>query len=240
MRKSSFLIGAVLVALVGTACFGGSSPPPPPPDPHRQYLIMGDSNAAGIETQMEAQGLSTAQSVHGVCALVGGTFLLTGGGTWPSACSDSGDWRATRQSAVDTTTPNCAVFTTGAGDLLNRVDPQDWFSQEFESLYRSALDDAIQIARSRGARVVVINAPDGYPDMLDPSKFVPLSEIADEDHITHLNQLTAQEVTNQGATLLDLWSLERQIYLPIDSDGFHLTDAGYAALVPYVQQKCGA
>jgi lysophospholipase L1-like esterase len=226
LRKSLFLTSALLVALAGTACFGAG----PPPDPHRQYLIMGDSNAAGIETQMQDQGLSTGSSVHGVCALVGGTFLLTGGQQWPAACSDSGDWRPAKQSAVDTTTPDCAVFTTGAGDLLNRVE-EDWFSATFESMYRSALDDMIQIARSRGARVVVINAPDG----LDPSKFPPLSEIADESHITRLNALSADEASKHGVAVLDLYSL----HLPIGDDGFHFTDAGYNTLVSYVVQACG-
>jgi lysophospholipase L1-like esterase len=228
VRKLSLLVCALAVAFATAACFGTE---PPPPDPHRQYLIMGDSNAAGIETQMQAQGLSTGSSVFGVCALVGGTFLLTGGQHWPAACSDSGDWRAERQSAVNVTTPDCAVFTTGAGDLLNRVE-EPWGEPLFNSLYVSALDDMIRIAGSRGARVVVVNAPNG----LDPSQFPPLSEIADESHITHLNDLAAQEATKEGATLLDVYSL----HLPIGSDGFHFTTAGYDTLVGRVKQACGA
>ena len=196
MRK--FLLLAVGVALAGgtlAACVGGP-PPPPPTDPH-DVLVVGDSVAFSfgcvlgdaVPTQPfgcpPRDGYTTKNDQSGACTITPGTLKLYNGGTAgaPNCDTAAGDQGRTWNDASAFYVPKVVVINTAGWEVVDRwieqLTPQpdaQWGGSTAANTpyeraavyYSSRLFNAINMFRSRGAKVLVSLSP-----YFDPPEPIP-------------------------------------------------------------------
>jgi hypothetical protein len=137
MRKLSWVVCGVVVALVASACVGGGppvktpAPPPPPPSPHRDVVVFGDSNAWGIGCSLGDPGefapnppfpctpqpFSVDNETAGACTIAGATTLLYNQTVLNPSCFD---WASRWPAVLAERTPNLVILNTGGWEIVDR------------------------------------------------------------------------------------------------------------------------
>src|SRR5262245_25532493 len=184
LRKFSLLVAGVLLA-GGTlaACIGGP-PPPPPTDPH-DVLVVGDSVSFAFGCVLGDAGnsgnpcpanpdFSTQHDFSGACTIAPGTLVLYNGGFAPAPSCDTVPAAAngrTWEQAANQFTPKVAIIVTAGWEIVDRYfnsgsAPPDaqWAGpngtdQTAAAVYSNQLLNAINMFRSKGAKVLIANAP---------------------------------------------------------------------------------
>jgi hypothetical protein len=187
LRKLLLLVAGV--ALMGgtlAACVGG--PPPPPPTDPKDVLVVGDSVAFSFGCVLgdalpgvpaggcpASPDYSAKNLSVGACTIYGVTVSLYNGGSASAPNCDTvpapPDNRTWVQ-AADHYVPKVVVINTGGWEIVDRwlsftaVPDSQWggstSGQAYENAavyYSSALYNAINEFRARGAQVLVANQP---------------------------------------------------------------------------------
>lgn len=136
----------------------------PPPEQARdpQGLIFGDSVASSIGPGNPSVPTKTVwQDVALIaCGLVPGT-PVSGDETFdpPPECAS---WREHDRQAMDTVDPDLVVIAAGAWEVTDHVvdgRTVPAMSDEGRQLVRKQIEDAVEIATSRGGRAVLLDVP---------------------------------------------------------------------------------
>jgi hypothetical protein len=134
VRKLSFVLSVVSVAVIVGACVGAPPPPPPPdPGPHRDVVLFGDSNGWGIGCYLGHEGIasatnsplpcnpqpdfSTDNEALGACTIAGGQTLLYNRQVIAPSCAN---WRSSWPGILDERTPRLVVLSTGGWEISDR------------------------------------------------------------------------------------------------------------------------
>jgi hypothetical protein len=166
----------VTVLLAG--CIGGPPPPPPPPPTDaRDVLVVGDSmsysfgcvlgdDAGSGNPCPSPGGFTTKSSVVGGCTISGGTVLFYNGVN--ASVYGCADWTTAWAELADTHVPEVVVIVTSGWEIMDRwsgspsgVPDRQWGGQNFTAAanaYAANLTGAINLFRSRGAKVLVANS----------------------------------------------------------------------------------
>jgi hypothetical protein len=189
VRKSSLLVCTLVVALVAGACFGGSPPPSGPHrdvvvfGDSNAWGIGCSLGDPGDITQdppfpCTPQSFSVRNETAGACSIAGGMALLYDRAAINPSCND---WASTWPGVLDDRTPNLVILNTGGWEIVDRwlnfpsgpgcttgnafncpAPDYQWGGADITTAanrYTSQLVAAINLFRSRGAKVLVVNSP---------------------------------------------------------------------------------
>ncbi|HKA93976.1 MAG TPA: hypothetical protein VKE97_09240 [Acidimicrobiia bacterium] len=179
-RGGLVAVALASVAVLLAACAPAKPPPPPPTDPH-DVLVVGDSIAysfgcvlgdsgGGAGPCPSPGGFSTQNEIVGGCTISGGTILLYNGLTTDTP--GCGDWPTSWAAHADKFTPKVVIIATSGWEIMDRwsggpngVPDRQWGGTpgsgpqaSAQSAYQSSLAGAINLFRSRGAKVIVSNS----------------------------------------------------------------------------------
>ncbi len=271
MRKSSFLVSALVVALAAVACVGTQPGPPPPPQPPN-VVVFGDSNAWGIGCSLGDDaglgtnpdfpctpqgGVSARNETEGTCSITTNVALLYNHLALPALCND---WASKWPGILDETAPKVVILNTGGWEIVDRwstfpagpncsqTSPPDaayncpepdlqWGGDQTkstaaENAYKAQLNAAIDLFRSKGAKVLVVNSPyyapqeaqvpglalvwyEAYPQA-QPANWSPANANVsyrnsktkiDEFNTTLKSAVDQRTATDPNVQFFDLWSL---------------------------------
>lgn len=189
MRRLSLPICGVVVALVAGACFGGPPPPPSPHrdvvvfgDSNAWGIgcSLGDPGEFARDPPFPCtpQSFSVKNETAGACTIAGGTALLYNRAAINPSCYD---WANRWPAVLDERTPNLVILNTGGWEIVDRwvnfpsgpgcstgnafncpAPDYQWGGADFTTAanrYTSQLVGAVNLFRSRGAKVLVVNSP---------------------------------------------------------------------------------
>jgi hypothetical protein len=206
LRKFALLVsGVALMGGVLAACVGGP-PPPPPTDPHDVLVVgdsvsfsfgcaLGDAIPSQPFGCPARSGYTTHNESSGACTITPGDVLLYNGGgaPAPNCATASDDQGRTWEEAANFFVPKVVVINTAGWEIVDRwiersrsQPPPDaqWGGstgagtpyERAAVYYSSRLFDAINMFRSKGAKVLVAKAP--YID--PPEPLPPPSQVSPE------------------------------------------------------------
>jgi hypothetical protein len=189
MRKFSLVVCGVVVALLAGACFGGPPPPPSPHrdvfvfgDSNAWGIgcSLGDQGDLTDNPPFPCtpQSFSVKNETAGACTIAGGTTLLYNRAAINPSCYD---WASAWPGVLDERTPSLVVLNTGGWEIVDRwinfpsgpgcstanafncpAPDYQWGGANFTTAanrYTSQLVGAVNLFRSRGAKVLVVNSP---------------------------------------------------------------------------------
>lgn len=189
MRKLSLPICGVVVALLAGACFGGPPPPPSPHRDVVVFgdsvawgigCSLGDSGVYGNDPPFPCtpQSFSAVNETSGACSIAGGQTLLYNRITTAAPCHD---WASQWPGILDERSPRLVILSTGGWEIVDRwtafpsgpgcstfnafgcpAPDYQWGGPNFgaaKDRYVSQLVGAINLFKSRGAKVLVVNSP---------------------------------------------------------------------------------
>lgn len=173
-----------------TAAATVDTPSTLPVDPRPDLLILGDSTAAALWDRMDpawTDDWHVQLMARLGCGIFDGVTLDADSdrsNPHPVECSDWRDEWSASMYAVD---PDITLVMVGAWEVLDqRIDDVDYRypSPEWSSLVREQFDDAVSIAASTGAPVVVMSVPcmepsgdDNTTARTDPARIAAVNEI---------------------------------------------------------------
>lgn len=218
--------------------------PTPHPGP-RRVMLIGDSMAwtaaEGLVPYAAAAGLEIRNEGIMGCGLVrGGPFRYVG--AEHAAIPHCQDWPAMWQAAVDRAQPDVAAIFVGRWELMDRVFQGRWTNlgdPAFQAYIESELEQAISIAGSTGARVVLFTTPYYRRGASPTGALWAEDELARTDAV---NALFARVAARRGVQVIDVggWLSPGRLYTPeingirVRSDGVHLTRETGAVLAPWL------
>lgn len=189
MRRLSLPICGVIVAVLAGACFGGPPPPPSPHrdvvvfgDSNAWGIgcSLGDQGEFSETPPFPCtpQSFSVKNETAGACTIAGGTALLYNRIAINPSCYD---WASKWPGVLDERTPNLVILNTGGWEIVDRwlnfpsgpgcstgnafncpAPDYQWGAANFTTAanhYTSQLVGAINLFRSRNAKVLVVNSP---------------------------------------------------------------------------------
>ena len=187
MRKLSLLVSGIVVALIAVACVPPPPPPTPHRDvvvfgDSNGWGIgcsIGDTGdiATNPPFPCTPQSFSTKNETLGACSIMGGQALLYNGLALSPSCTD---WASSWPAMLDERTPKLVILSTGGWEIIDRwltlppgcsafnaatcpAPDLQWGGDAgklaaAQARYSSQLLAAINLFRSKGAKVLVTNS----------------------------------------------------------------------------------
>jgi hypothetical protein len=193
LRKFILLVAGIVLSVATLSACTGGKPPPPPTDPRDVLVVgdsvsfafgcvLGDNGGAiGNDCPPPADGAFTARNeFSGACTITPGTLMLYNAQLVPAPSCDTNptpQHGRTWEQAADHYTPKVVVIVTAGWEVVDRyvlgsgggpVPELQWAgpgstADNAAAWYSNYLLNAINMFRSRGAKVLVANAANFDP-----------------------------------------------------------------------------
>lgn len=225
--------------------------PAPAPTGPRRAMFIGDSMswtaAGGLAPVAPQFGFDVInEGINGCGVVRGGPYRYFGGThqTLPKCEAWPQEWQA----AVNRHHPDMVVIMIGRWELMDRTFNGAWtniFDPAFAAYVDTEIDQALTIAGSTGARVVLMSSP-YYLRGLDPSG----GRFPEDDpaRVDAVNQLMRNTAARRGVPFVELgaWLSPEGHYtadvagVKVRSDGVHLTRETGPLLAPWLFPQLAA
>ena len=225
--------------------------PPPVPAGPRRVMLIGDSMAftagIGLAPHAPAHGFDVInEGINGCGVVRGGPYRYFGATRDMEPRCEA--WTSAWQGAVDRHRPDMVALFIGRWELMDRVHNGAWtnvFDPAFVAYVESEVDQAITIAGSTGARVVLFSQP-YYLRGLNPAGGIWPED--DPARVDAVNALLRRVAERRGVPIVDVggWLSPEGKYTPhvngmkVRSDGVHLTRQTGGMLAPWLFPQLAA
>ena len=224
------------------------APAPPPINGPLRVAFIGDSvawtMASGLSASAPQYGMAISNDGIFGCGVVRGTPFRYFGSTYNTLPNDCDHWPQHWQDAINRDHPNVVAIMVGRWELMDRVFHGNWThigDPVFNQYLASEFDNAINVASSAGAKVVVFTNPYYHRGPRPDGGTWPEDDPARVDIVNALLRQAADRhpgvasVIDLGAHLSPGGQLAMQIDgVRVRTDGVHIAQSAGPWLAPWL------